>query len=381
MLRNRLILLGLWILSLVGISFYAGPISYGFFFVCTLTPIFALLYIFYVFVFFKIYQRLESNEPVSNTPTKYYFTLRNENITTFSSIRVTFFSTFSSINELRDDIEYELMPRDGITGETTVTCRYRGEYEIGIKKVIIRDFLNLFTITYKNRETLWVKVKPKIVYLESLNLSEEAVSSVKDSLTNTTIKDVLVRNYIPGDDIRNINWKLSARTGEMLVHNRIGEQNRAVSVIVDGKRNGTMMEDFIPVENKVLETTIALTLYFASKNTPVIMADNRDEFLMTEIDSLSQFDDFYAELCEYSFSENVNGYEEALESGILDKSFLICMIVQEWNDEARLLAIKANEASIPVVVYTIDSEVKNDEQLKLTTFVNIEHDDNLMEVM
>ena len=45
MRRNRIIWFCLWILSLVGISFYGGIISYGFFIAVTITPVFSLFYL------------------------------------------------------------------------------------------------------------------------------------------------------------------------------------------------------------------------------------------------------------------------------------------------------------------------------------------------
>ena len=58
MLRNRLIVLLLWILSLVAITFYGGPVSYGFFLLITLLPVASALYLVYVCLRFRIYQRL-----------------------------------------------------------------------------------------------------------------------------------------------------------------------------------------------------------------------------------------------------------------------------------------------------------------------------------
>ena len=49
-------LLGLWLLSLVAISFYGGAVSYGFFFGLTLVPVVSAVYLLAVYLRFKIYQ-------------------------------------------------------------------------------------------------------------------------------------------------------------------------------------------------------------------------------------------------------------------------------------------------------------------------------------
>ncbi|MBQ7959331.1 MAG: hypothetical protein IJ330_06465 [Oscillospiraceae bacterium] len=59
MRRNRIIWFCLWILSLVGISFHGGIISYGFFIAVTITPVFSLFYLLLVYALFHILQNVE----------------------------------------------------------------------------------------------------------------------------------------------------------------------------------------------------------------------------------------------------------------------------------------------------------------------------------
>ena len=144
MLRNRLILAALWILSLVGISFYGGPVTYGFFAVMTLIPVILLIYLLLVLARFKIYQHFESKDIVSDHKIPFYFTLQNEDYFAFCAVRVRFYSDFSVIDGLSDDNEYELLPQSKIKKETGLVCKYRGEYNVGIKSVTLRDFLCVF---------------------------------------------------------------------------------------------------------------------------------------------------------------------------------------------------------------------------------------------
>ena len=108
MIRNRIIFAVLWVLSVVGISFFGGPISYGFFTLLTLLPIISLLYLLLVSAFFRIYQEIGGRNLVANQPLPFYFILKNEYFFGFSSVRVYFFSSFSTITDLDDGVEYEL---------------------------------------------------------------------------------------------------------------------------------------------------------------------------------------------------------------------------------------------------------------------------------
>ena len=86
----------MWILSLIGISFRGGAVSYGLFAVLTLIPFFSLLYLFAVYILFHIYQNIERRYVTVNEPVRYRFSLVNECPMVFAGIRVKFFSSFSS---------------------------------------------------------------------------------------------------------------------------------------------------------------------------------------------------------------------------------------------------------------------------------------------
>ena len=76
MKRNRLLFCLLWLLSLAGISFYGGTVSYGFFAVFTLLPLVALVYLLCVYLTFRIYQRLETKQLVAKESIPFYFKKR-----------------------------------------------------------------------------------------------------------------------------------------------------------------------------------------------------------------------------------------------------------------------------------------------------------------
>ena len=86
MKRNRIILIILWIMSLVGISFFGGTVSYGFYAAVTLVPLVSFVYLLLVFLRFKIYQRMDSRHVVADEQSDFYITLQNEDYFAFTSI-------------------------------------------------------------------------------------------------------------------------------------------------------------------------------------------------------------------------------------------------------------------------------------------------------
>ena len=137
MAKRRWALFGLWILSLIAISFYGGTISYGFFFGVTLIPFISFAYLVFVYVFFRIYQKVESRDMVCGQPTPYFFVLQNDGYYPFASVGIKMFSSFSYVEKVPENTEYELLRGDKYIFETKIICKYRGEYEVGVKAVVL----------------------------------------------------------------------------------------------------------------------------------------------------------------------------------------------------------------------------------------------------
>lgn len=357
MKRNRMILLGLWILSVAGISFYGGPVTYGFFFLLTFLPVVSLIYLFLVMGRFKIYQMIESKTIVCGSKVPFYFNLQNEDFFTFAGIRVSFFSSFSSIKGLEDDIEYELQPLTGIKKQTELVCHYRGSYQVGIKKVIAQDFFRLFRLTFNNRETVWVKVKPKLVQLEKLSGRDITAVANREIQFNPQIPDVLVRDYQPGDDFRKINWKATARRNQLMTRKMIGESQPVIGMIMDSRRYYENDVEFIPVENRLLELNLALSLYYLKKNMEVYSLYGQGKTIEKHVRNISEFDVYYNSVSEMIFrASDINEvlFTEAKQCRQLMSCHYVVFIVHEWTMEMTVLAELLSNSNIPVIAYIVN---------------------------
>ncbi len=387
MKRNWIILIALWILSLVGISYFGGPVSYGFFAAVTLVPIVSLIYLFFVFLRFKIYQRLEGRNVVANTASDFYIALQNEDFFTFSGIRILFYSSFSSISGIDDSIEYELIPHTGVKKDTKLLCKYRGEYEVGVKSIVIQDFFRLFRFTYRNREPFRVRVLPKVVQLNNVRALDPAYLNTMDAYKNASSLDAVVRDYMPGDDIRSIHWKASAREGKLLVRNTIGEEINGIGIIMDSSKCSYNPMEFLPVENKICETVLALSMYFIGHNIPVNVYSMQGDLNKHTIGGISQFDEFYKYVSTFVFDSDAG--EEKLIAGVsTDRSFysnsFVVLVLHELNETAKemMRLLKQNNISSVVYLITDDKDEANSEADGVNSnIVQIPTDADLEEVI
>ena len=267
--KRLLILLAAFILALFGITKRGGPVVYAFFWLVVLLPVMCFLYIFYVISYLRIYQVADGRNMVSGMPSDFYITLQNEGIFSFSSVSVIFYSAFSTISEISRSAVYELPPRSAIRKKSRLVCHYRGQYHVGIEKIVVKDFLGLFCVTWKIKEPLEVIVAPARIRVDRLLSMEMYVSAQRDALQKRSNPGITVRDYIPGDEMRMIHWNASAASGKLMVREQTGEEKDTVGIFIGSERCSEKMREYLPVENKIVETVLALSGYYRENSIPV----------------------------------------------------------------------------------------------------------------
>ena len=380
-----------WLLSLVLISLYGGTVSYGIFFGLTLIMPITFLYIFLVWVFHRIYQEIGSRNIVCGQSVPYYFVLKNESLFAFAGIRVFFFSDFSYVEELPDEIEYELLPGEQYRYETSFVCKYRGEYEVGIKEILISDFWGLFSIRFRVRESKKVIAAPKLVQLDELKSVFDISAMLQRDCLQTTELDVVTREYATGDALKQVNWKATAREGKLMSRRPVGEEKRGIALIFDTKRYSGKPEVYLPIENKVLEIVLALSLFMSKSNTPVTFLyhqnDGQSGIKQGRLNSVGDMEGFYEQMKEVRFDRNTDmetDLERILQDGVLLDKAIVFFVLHEMNDDIlkKTYRIASNDTIVIYYVVTADSIEEYSAMSDLSRrIIAITPDDELEEVL
>ncbi len=368
MRMRRWILLVLWLLSLVAISFYGGAVSYGFFFGVTFVPVVAVVYLLCVYFRFKIYQKLESRNVVCGQPVPYFFVLQNDDYFAFTSVGVRLFSSFSFVEKLPDGMSYELLPGDNYTFETKLVCKYRGEYEVGVKEIVITDFLRLFQVSYRVPETIRALVLPKVVRLSELYCIADVQALLqRETYRAQTEPDVVVREYVPGDALKQIHWKVTARERKLKVRNRTGEEKAGIAILCDTKRYADDNREYLPLENKMLETLLALTVYFAQRNMACDISYGQRGMVRRHVEDLKDFDVFYRQVSGIDFAKEesveMTG-RQAMTGGVWQDCRILFFVLHVWSDALWEMAEQI-AASGGIAVLCLVTDENMDAYLKL----------------
>ncbi|MFA5657738.1 MAG: DUF58 domain-containing protein, partial [Oscillospiraceae bacterium] len=234
MKRNRYFLLALILATGVFASFFGGNIPHALFYSSLVIPVVSFLYTVYVFLRFRLYQKIESRKVMKGELVPYEFTLANEDFISYTGIRVNFFSESSYVSDAGEKTDYLLLPGDSSTMKTTLCCRYRGEYDVGVKSVVITDFLCLFSVTYPITTRLNLTVLPRVHKLSNTLKSELDNKATSFCFNpNSDRPDTDVRKYSSGDSMKLIHWKATARKQSLLTRKLTEIKKSDISIILD----------------------------------------------------------------------------------------------------------------------------------------------------
>ena len=218
------------------------------------------------------------------------------------TLRIQNLSNLSKILEVRDSVpevmrvkkgaNYALMELGG-RRETelkyTLECPLRGFYTIGPVAVRVQDTFGLF-----HRE--------KEIHLYDDFLVFPKMEDVKDAFVKSRVPKIFtgavnirqpgegsnfynLREYIPGDPMRKVNWKAMARAGKMMVNEFERDAVSDIILIVDSR---SVAETGPVSRNSLVYSTRAaasLAQYFLSRRDSVGLVVYGDEILSVDRDT------------------------------------------------------------------------------------------------
>lgn len=357
--KKQIMLLGLFLLSLAGISFYGGAVSYGLFFGILLIPVISGSYLLYVYIRFLLYQEVGARHVVCGQPVPYYFVLQNDDFVAYTSVSVRMFPDFSYVEKVPDGREYALLPKDKYKYETRLTCKYRGEYEVGIKEIILTDFFGLFRLTYKVPSAVKAVVAPRIVSVTELRSIPEISAFLQSRSAEDIEPEGSVRDYVQGDSLKKIHWKASAKEQKLKVRQMTGEEKQGITVLCDTKRETQVMKEYLPIENKVLEILIAISLFFVNHNIKIRTVYSQNGIRHFVLNGMRDFELFYKEASGISFQKE-NEYrlllEETMKTRLVLGSKAVFMIMTGIDERIMEQAAILEDSGIIVVMFVITNK-------------------------
>lgn len=220
-------------------------------------------------------------------------------------IRVENWYPFFTYTEILDEIPEQFQYREkgiplNIPAKTYKEVVYelrpvkRGEYTFGYLNVYASTLAGLVRRRYKIAAETTVPVYPSYIQMQKYELL-----AISNKLTISGIKKIRrighnfefdqIRDYVSGDDFRTINWKATARRGELMVNQYQDEKSQQVYSIIDKGRvmkmpfEGLSLLDYA-INAALVISNIAIKKYdkaglvtFTEENVSILKAERKPE--------------------------------------------------------------------------------------------------------
>lgn len=203
--------------------------------------------------------------------------------------------------EIIDEIPHQFQKRD-VLFKTTLTSRQhkllnyllrpikRGEYEFGWLRVYVRSPLKLVSrrFNFEQAETL-------PVYPSFLQMRKYELMAISNRLNEIGIKKIRrlghsmefeqIKNYVAGDDYRTLNWKATARQGNLMVNSYTEEKSQHVYCVIDKSRAMKMPFEGLSLLDYAINASLVLssvTLLKEDKAGLITISDKKGAVIPAE---------------------------------------------------------------------------------------------------
>ncbi len=188
-----------------------------------------------------------------------------------------------------------------------MSCKYSGNYEIGVDKIEIEDFLGILKLTYKVPFPLSITVYPRVIILDRFRLKTDFVSE-SYSVLNSKYEDIGalqdIRKYEYGDSLKKVHWKLTAKLNEIMIRKFQSATEASAIVLLDLKKNNYSFEQNTIIEDMLIESTISVIHYCLYSWIPVNFIYYTNKITDIRANTPFEFQNIYNNLAEIRFSDS-----------------------------------------------------------------------------
>jgi len=121
------------------------------------------------------------------------------------------------------------------------------------------------------------------------------------------------------------------------------------------------MHSYLPIENKVLETFLALGIFFAERNISFELCYGQSKLVRTTVNGMQEFEEFYHKTTDISFMKEEQTsirFSEAAMTGVFSESKVVFCVLQTLDVSVFEVIDRLVATGVMVVIYLITNEAK-----------------------
>lgn len=170
-------------------------------------------------------------------------------------------------------LEMGALPFETRRYEVSVACPHRGMHLIGVTRASVTDVFNLFTFSKRiSGSQFQVEVLPRVTELKPLALrSGDLGDRGLSRMTEDAASPADVRQWLPGDALKKVHWKLSMRKRELMVRTYEESARPDTLVLIDLYPLSSLKSHALTVEDASCEAAVSLIKAQLTAGYPVRM--------------------------------------------------------------------------------------------------------------
>lgn len=211
-----------------------------------------------------------------------------------------------------------------------------GNITVHLRKVEIYDWCGLFYIDYTLTENISVSVLPLRASVKEEDTytifagMEDNEDTSKKGMESFDISNI--REYVPGDRIKDIHWKLSVKKDELLVKERVKAAENKITIWMDSSLNKNICESLLASTYNLIEYTITNNIV-----TNLMWFNyNKKEVEYEIINSISELNEAFRKIYDSSTGRELDDIRNILLSYNYDISSIIRICAKDGNIGAIL---------------------------------------------
>lgn len=302
------------------------------------------------------------------------------------------------VKSLDKNIICTVMPMSKQRVDVEFTANICGPSKIGIDKVKVTDYLGLIHFNLKKFDYEAIrKIIPVIPNIADVSLKDERILKIMHASQNADDSEDTVeanintfggfpgydnREYVPGDPLKRINWKQSAKRDKLLVRLDDEMASQSVNVVLDSvfKRQNLNVtdvcytnqymdateDDILPrIAEDAIENALGIAEVLVSSNYNVnFYAKKGDFFVNYELEDEKDIEAVRMAMAEYSFSEYEYDERFPINNLISSNGVFIVSTPNSSNDVCIGLEEKIDISNTSI--FSVADEVENSSNEDIT---------------
>ncbi|UJF30553.1 DUF58 domain-containing protein [Kaistella sp. 97-N-M2] len=164
-----------------------------------------------------------------------------------------------------------IQPKKNILFEYILEPKQRGEYRFGSLNIFANSPLNLVSRRFTFQKDALLPSYPSFIHLRKYELmalqNEFLLGGIKKiRKLGHTIEFEQIKEYVPGDDVRTINWKATGKRNQLMVNQFQDEKSQRIFMIIDKGRTMQMPFNGLSLLDYSINATLALSHIILKKS-------------------------------------------------------------------------------------------------------------------